>query len=60
LFGAIHRNQLATLYISLRGDMHHGDAGKVGLWWWDGRCWVHISNRAACRNMPHPEPAERG
>jgi hypothetical protein len=52
LFGTIHRDDLLKLYLKLRGDICRGNAGAVGLWWWAGDFWQHISSRARCRNMP--------
>jgi hypothetical protein len=53
LFGAIHREDLLKLYIKLRGDPFHSNAGAIALWWYSGT-WVHISARNRCRNMPAP------
>lgn len=54
LFGAIHHDNLLRLYLKLRGDPYHGNAGALALWWWTGYSWEHISSRTRCRNMPVP------
>lgn len=52
LFGTIHRDDLLKLYLKLRGDMWHGNAGAIALWWWTGYAWTDISSRTRCVNMP--------
>jgi len=53
LFGTIHRDDLLKLYLKLRGNMWHGNAGAIALWWWTGHAWTDISSRTRCVNMPH-------
>lgn len=54
LFGAIHHDELLKLYLKLRDQRLHANAGPIALWWWTGGTWIHISARSRCRNMPAP------
>jgi hypothetical protein len=60
LFGPIHHDDLLSLYLKLRGDPYHGNAGALALWWWNGYGWEHVSSRTRCRNMPAPRDQQDG
>jgi hypothetical protein len=53
LFGTIHHDALLKLYLKIRGDRWHGNAGAIALWWWTGHTWTPISSRTRCVNITH-------